>query len=274
MVINPAYAGSQVQLSATFINRNQWINIPGAPVTQTFSMHSGFFRSRVGVGLLVTRDVIGIHSDYGAYGVYSFNVPINKQATLALGIQAGFNHLSSNFDLLFIRNQTDPNLSGMVAKLNPNFGTGAYYYTKKIYLGISVPYLLENKIVDVESVLSEARQSRNYYAHFGMNLPLKKDFKLVPNILVRVQEGAPLGIDMNGTIAYKDIIGLGASYRSGDAIIFLFEIRLLDNLHMGYAYDYITSDLNKFSDGSHEIMINYRVKLGRIHKGLECPTYF
>ena len=31
LVINPAYAGSQVQLSLTAMYRNQWVNFPGAP---------------------------------------------------------------------------------------------------------------------------------------------------------------------------------------------------------------------------------------------------
>ena len=80
LLVNPAYAGSAVQLSATLINRSQWVNIPGAPITQTMTVHSGFFKSRVGVGLIFTRDVIGIHSDYGVYGAYSFSIPLPNKA--------------------------------------------------------------------------------------------------------------------------------------------------------------------------------------------------
>lgn len=274
MLVNPAYAGSAVQLSATLINRSQWVNIPGAPTTQTLSVHSGFYKSRVGLGFILTRDVIGIHSDYGMYGVYSFNIPLPNKANLSMGLQAGFNDLRSDFTLLNLQSQTDPNLAGVLKKFNPNFGAGLYYYTDNFYAGVSVPYLLENKLVNIEHVISEAKQSRNYYLMAGFQKKLSDNFKLSPNVLIRVQDGAPLGIDLNTNLVYKQLMLMGVSYRSGDAIIFLFELRLFDNLHLGYAYDYITSELNKFSNGSHEIMLNYRVKITRWHKGIECPSYF
>ena len=274
ILLNPAYTGVPVQLSATFINRDQWVNLPGAPKTQTLSLQSGFFRSKVGVGLIFTRDQIGIHEDYGVYGTYAFHLPLPNKAKLSMGLQAGFNHLSSDYTMLNLRDFTDPNLSGVIQKLNPNFGAGLYYYTEKLFVGFSVPYLLENKITDIEGVLSEARQSRNYNLHAGYTLKPSLNFKFIPSILMRAQEGQPFGLDLNANFVYKDIVGTGISYRSGDAFIFMFELRLLENLHFGYAYDYTTSDLNKFSNGSHEIMLNYRVKLGKLHKGLPCPAYF
>ncbi len=273
-LLNPAYVGSHVQLSGTLINRNQWVNLPGAPVTQTFSVHSSFFDAKVGVGLVMTRDIIGIHEDYGLYGNYAFHLPMANDAKLSMGLQAGFNHLTSDFNMLNIRDQTDPNLRGALSKLNPNFGAGLYYYAEDFYAGFSVPYLLENKIVDVEGVLSEARQSRNYYIHGGVTLRPSNVFAIKPAALVRMQEGAPFGFDLNTTFIYDETVGLGVSYRSNDALIGLFELRLLPELHLGYAYDYTTSDLNKFSNGSHEIMVNYRVKVTRGHKSKPCPAYF
>ena len=274
LVINPAYAGTAVQLSATIVNRSQWVNVPGAPTTQTLTVHSGFFQSRVGIGLMLTRDIIGIHSDYGVYGAYSFSLPMPNKATLAMGLMAGMNDLKSDFNLLKLRSMSDPNLTGVLRKINPNFGAGVYYYTSKFYVGISVPYLLENKLTTVESVLSEAKQSRNYYMNGGFQTKLSEEIKMEPNVLVRVQEGAPLGIDLNINFIYKQLLSTGISYRSGDAMIFLFQIAILDNLHFGYAYDYITSDLNQFSNGSHELMLNYRVKITKWHRGVECPTYY
>ncbi len=69
-------------------------------------------------------------------------------------------------------------------------------------------------------------------------------------------------------------VGLGVSSRLNDAIVGLFELQINDNFHVGYAYDFTTSQLNRFSNESHELMINYRIKIARFHKGLECPTYW
>src|ERR1043166_3375076 len=74
LLINPAYAGTQVQLSATAIYRNQWVNLDGAPKTLTATIHSGFYKARMGLGLIITNDQIGIHNDFSLYGVYSYKI--------------------------------------------------------------------------------------------------------------------------------------------------------------------------------------------------------
>ncbi|HEX9650326.1 MAG TPA: type IX secretion system membrane protein PorP/SprF [Cyclobacteriaceae bacterium] len=47
-----------------------------------------------------------------------------------------------------------------------------------------------------------------------------------------------------------------------------------ENFHLGYAYDKTTSALRQYSSGTHELMINYRIRIPKLHKGLECPSYF
>jgi hypothetical protein len=67
---------------------------------------------------------------------------------------------------------------------------------------------------------------------------------------------------------------LGVSWRFRDAVVALFELQINENFHVGYAYDMTTSELNQYSNGTHEIMLNYRIKINKIHKGLECPAYW
>ena len=63
LLINPAYAGSHVQLSATLSYRNQWVNFEGAPQTATLGVHTAMNKSKVGLGLLATSDKIGIRTN-------------------------------------------------------------------------------------------------------------------------------------------------------------------------------------------------------------------
>lgn len=276
LLINPAYAGSQVQLSATGIYRNQWVNLEGAPKTLTTSIHSGFKKSRVGVGVLISKDVIGIHDDTGLYGIYSYKLPISirRKSVLSFGLQGGFNTITSDYNKLTLKSTTDPNLAGTDRKFVPNVGVGLFYRENNFYGGISVPYLLDNKIVALNDVNSLAKQRRYYYVFAGFSAKLSNNVKLIPSTLIRIQEQAPISIDLNTTFVLYDVVGLGVSYRMGDAVVGLFELQINQNFHVGYAYDFTTSQLNQFSNGSHELMINYRVKITRIHRGLECPTYW
>lgn len=275
LLINPAFAGTQVQLSATATYRNQWVNFEGAPKTFTHTAHSGFRKNRVGVGYILTNDQIGIHDDIGFYGVYSYKLPLSKKATLSFGLQGGFNNLRSNYNLLNLKNQGDGSLSGVNSSFTPNFGAGLYYRQSKFFVGLSVPYILSNVIVGLDqSSATRVAQKRYYYLNGGANLKVSNKVKFYPSTLIRYQDDAPLSFDVNAFLVFYDAVGVGLSYRNNDAIIPMFELQINQNFHVGYAYDITTSALNQYSNGSHEIMINYRVKFAKIHKGLECPTYW
>jgi type IX secretion system PorP/SprF family membrane protein len=278
LLINPAYAGTQVQLSGTAIYRNQWVNFPGAPKTFTASAHSGFKKARVGLGFLAANDQIGIHSENSAYFIYSYKIPLsrfdNNKSTLSFGIQGGFNNLKSDFTKLNPHDLNDPYHSLVERNFSMNFGGGIYYRSGKFYAGFSVPYILNNKVVDVQDLESIAKQSRYYYLTGGYVFQPSKNLKFIPSTLIRLQETAPLSFDANLVTVLYDVVGLGFSYRLDDSIVGMFELQINENFHVGYAYDFTTSDLRLYSNGTHEIMINYRVKINRIHKGIECPSYW
>lgn len=274
LLINPAYAGTHVQLSGTAIYRNQWVNLDGAPKTFTATVHSGFLKTKMGLGIILSNDQIGIHNDVGVYGVYSYKIKLNK-GVLSMGLQGGFNNIRSDYNKLNIKNTGDPNLTGTITKLNPNVGTGLFYQQKQFYVGFSVPQLINNKVFELEGTTNSfSRQLRYYYLMGGFNKKLSKNFRMIPSALVRIQEQAPVSFDLNYTAVFYDAVGLGISYRLNEGIVGLFELQINDNFHVGYAYDFTTSPLRQFSNGSHEIMVNYRVKIPRIHTGLPCPSYY
>ncbi|HEY4655856.1 MAG TPA: type IX secretion system membrane protein PorP/SprF [Cyclobacteriaceae bacterium] len=279
LVINPAYAGSHVQLSATAIYRNQWVNFDGAPKTLTASIHSGFRKARAGIGFLFSNDQIGVHSDNSLYFTYAYKIPLsgrNGGSYLSMGLQGGFNVLKSDY---FKTDPRDGAEIGVISKFNPNFGAGVYYRSKKIYAGFSVPYIIHNKTIELGAefglpLYPSGEQQRYYYINGGVTVDLSARVKWLPSTLIRIQENAPLSFDINSLVVIHELVGLGASYRLEDSIIGLFELQINENFHVGYAYDMTMTDIRLYSNGSHEIMINYRIKIPKLHKGIECPSYW
>ena len=271
LAINPAYAGSQKQLSATAVYRDQWVNFEGAPTTKSLGIHTGFAKKKVGIGLMVSSEEIGVHKDLSLYASYAYKLVFRK-AVLSMGLQAGFNNLQSDFSKLNLKSSSDPFLSGNLKKFNPNFGAGLFYSTNTAYVGLSVPYIVHNRVVNIKKndLESLAREARYYFLTGGKVFDLSPRLKVKPSTLLRIQEGAPLGVDLNGNLIIDDLLNLGASYRSGDSMIFLFELKLNQNFRFGYAYDYVISDLNPYTNGSHEIMLNYSINLSPT----PCHTYF
>lgn len=277
LLINPAYAGSHVQLSATLTYRNQWVNFAGAPVTGTFGAHTALYKGKVGVGLLTTVDRIGSYSNTGFFGNYAYMIkdPIRK-GVFSMGISAGFNNYNADFSDLNLRSVQDQTFSGFMSELKPNFGAGVFYYNDKFFGGLSVPTILTHSEL-FNGPLEQLQTPRFYYMYGGVKFPLDPRTKkviLTPSLLARVQDGTPLSVDFNLSIAFEELISLGSSYRSGDGAITYINFKLSEKFYVGYSYDWTVSDVRMYSRGSHEIMINYRVRLRGIHRDVDCPVFF
>jgi type IX secretion system PorP/SprF family membrane protein len=176
---------------------------------------------------------------------------------------------------LNIKAAADPNLQGVISRFNPNVGAGIMLQTKSFNMGLSVPQLIENRTFSGEGNLPYgARQQRYYYLFANYNKSIGKNLKWIPSTLLRFQEEAPLSFDINSTFVFYNTVGLGVSYRNVNGFVGLFELQLNENFHVGYAYDFTVSELNQYSNGTHEIMVNYRIKVAKLHQVMPCPSYW
>ena len=276
LVINPAYAGAHVKLSATAMYRNQWVNFPGAPKTYNFSSHTALMKNKIGVGIMFNHDEIGSYRNNHVYGYYAYKIHM-ASATFSMGLQAGFNLLGADFSALDLQNPGDVSFYNLTNKIKPNFGVGLFFNKKNYFIGLSVPFILNNKVFNsFEALAGGIKEARYYFMRAGILLPLDRmdKVKINPSILVRTQEGQPLSFDINTSVIFYDIFSLGTSYRLGDSFITFIDLKISERLHFGYSYDLTSSNLNSFSNGTHEFMINYRSILRGIHKDPECPQYY
>jgi type IX secretion system PorP/SprF family membrane protein len=277
LLINPAYAGSHVQLSASLTYRNQWVNFAGAPVTGTLGAHTSLLKGKIGVGMLATVDKIGSYTNTGLFGSYAYMIrdPVRK-GVFSMGVSAGFNNYNADFSKLNLRNGQDITFAGFMSELKPNFGGGLFYYNPKLFAGISVPTILTHSEL-FNGPLEQLQIPRFYYLYGGVKIPLDprtKKIILTPSLLFRVQDGTPLSTDFNLSVAFEELISLGTSYRSGDGAISYINFKLSEKFYVGYSYDWTVSDIRMYSQGTHEIMINYRTRLRNIHRDLDCPQFF
>ena len=56
---------------------------------------------------------------------------------------------------------------------------------------------------------------------------------------------------------FKEKIWLGGMVRFGDAFGIVAQFQATNKILVGYSYDITTSELNVFSNGTHEIMFSY-----------------
>lgn len=274
LLINPAYAGSHVQLSSALSYRNQWVNFDGAPKTATFGIHSAFKKEKVGLGLLMTNDKIGSYSNTGAFLSYAYMLKMPFGKVLSFGVQGGFNNFEANYSDLKLRS-SDNLFDGNFNEFKLNFGAGVFYYTKKMFAGLSVPTMFKTNILHSNN-FNQLVLPRVYYLHAGTMISLNRmeTFKISPSFLLRVQDGTPLSADFNINFIFYDLISLGHSYRTGDALVTFLSFKLSEKFHFIYSYDLTTSDVGSYSKGTHEFTITYRTRIRQVHKDVECPYFY
>jgi len=276
LVLNPAYAGSRETVSFVGLYRDQWVNIKGAPKTATFSVDLPLSKSRIGLGLMVINDRIGIFNTTSVYASYAFRI-IMKKSVLALGLQVGFSKYLADFQDVKLNpdNTYDAAYASRLNAIKPNFGAGIFFNTEKFYAGLSMPTLINKQIINANLSSSDVtfKQFDHIFLTTGYVFDLGPSFKLKPSLLIKYASGSPLEMDINVNAWFFDIFAIGASYRTGDSFIGMIEFKPWKQLHIGYAYDYTVTDLGKYNTGTHEIMLRYEIGSSK-SKRIITPRYF
>jgi len=258
LVINPAYAGADEKLSVTIINRNQWSGVEGAPTTQTLSAHTLFRKKQFGLGFLLVNDQIGIHRNVNASTSYAYHIQTGDQSYLSMGLQAGLKSIKSDYASLNASGSTDPYLYNVVTQqMFFDFAAGIYYRSPRLHIGFSVPELIRQQF-HVNDTLSVHLNNINFLLFTRYRFTINENFDFEPSVLVKYLKGVPLSLDVNFNWVYRRIITLGASYRKGESLDFLFKGQITPQLQVGYAYDYPMQTVSLITTtGSHELMVQY-----------------
>ncbi|MFT6844000.1 MAG: type IX secretion system PorP/SprF family membrane protein [Flavobacteriales bacterium] len=277
--INPAYAGSRDALSATILHRSQWAGFEGAPQTQTLTLHSPFKEANIGVGLSVVNDKIGPVQQTGVYVDLAYKLQVTDKGFLRLGLKGGANLYSASLGTIFTgsgANQTgdiafSQNISN---EIMPNVGVGFYYSTPTFYFGGSAPKLLENdlSLEDGGQTTLIKNESRHYFLIAGAVVNLNRDIKLKPTVLTRFVANAPFSFDLTTNVIFYEKFTLGLLYRYDATIGGIVQYSINDQLNVGYAYDYNTTDFGAYSGASHEVMVSYDFVFSR--RNVRTPRYF
>jgi len=275
LALNPAYAGSRNVTSATALYRDQWVGMQGAPKTATFTIDAPFDDKKVGLGLQVFNDKIGITNTTGAFASYAYRIRFNR-GTLSFGIQAGASQYLADFTGVALNSggYGDNAFSQNINKVLIDLGTGIYYNSDRFFIGISSPQLLNNKLSDLnaQATNSFAGQQLHLFLATGYVFPMGTDLNFKPSVLFKGVKGAPLEADINATLWIKDVIAFGALYRTEASAAGMIELQVSSQLRLGYCYDVSTTRLAQYNSGSHELMLRY--EFGYQKGKILSPRYF
>jgi len=271
-VVNPAYVGSRDALSFGLLGRTQWVNFEGAPKTGTFTVSSPIgAMENMGLGLSIVHDELGPSIESNITIDYSYTINTSDIAQLSFGLKGGIDLLDVDFTKLNIADQGDIFENNIDSKLQPQIGAGVYYNTEKFYAGLSVPNFLTTKHFDesqIDNLINDpigvagkttAAERLHYFLIAGYVFDINENLKFKPATLIKVVSGAPLECDASANFLINEKFTVGASYRWSAALSAMAGFQVTDAIFIGVGYDYQTTDIETFSDGSYEVFLRFDV---------------
>ncbi|WP_066757112.1 PorP/SprF family type IX secretion system membrane protein [Crocinitomix algicola] len=255
--INPAYAGSRDAMNVNLTGRSQWLGLSGAPNTQNVAINSPASNYNLAWGFDATHDQYGPYNHFSAQGALAYRLRLER-GNLHLGLRGGaYNLVLDHAQLKFREDNDQLDNQTKYSSVVPNFDFGLYYYSQKFYAGLSINHLTASKFhfQGLNNELYHLNQQVHLMAGYVFNL--NPQILLKPTVLIRYAQPQTISTDLNANFMFYQRFWLGIGTRNLNSLNFLGDLYVTDYLRIGYSYDMTLTELQKFANGSHEILIGF-----------------
>jgi len=278
-LLNPAVGGIEEFVDVQLGYRWQWTGVEGAPRTTYISVHAplgsgkvspGFSRyesgkyldynvkkrSVRGVGGYLISDQVGAFSTYEAGLSISNHLPLTRTSYLSFGASPSVSIISLDQDFLSTGLASDPAIAGFANQTEINLKLGMWYYSEKIYAGISS---FHYNVSGVDDVFLTGGYRWN---------SVMSDWDLIPFGVARYARGE-INVDAGLKAAWKQRMHLGALFRSTRSMTGFCGFNLNATLSFTYFYNTIPAAGERSINAStHEVNLQFRLKN---QDGVLCP---
>ncbi len=292
-VVNPASAGMEDYVDINMSFRQQWTGIDDAPRTYylsaTGALGKGEEPQSRSMAIPISRpDLynsrkpettkrklkhalggIAMVDEYGPFQRtvvnlgYALHIPIGKKYFASVGASLGWAGVQFDNSNITLQEQVDNTYNAFIAGGDRSnmfdLNLGVMLYSDDLFIGYGLYQVLQNQVrlgdQDPPMNLSDSRLADHHYIVAGYRIGIGENIGLTPSTMIKNQGPSPVSFDVNLRVDYKRKFWIGASYRHEDAAVAMLGITVADLIRVGYSYDYTLSELNTFSNGSHEIVL-------------------
>ena len=259
--LNPAVAGNVDALAATLAYRNEWINMPGAPVSMVFSGHSPLKNQRLAMGLNVWQDSYGPAVSRVAKGIIATRHRLS-QGHLSVALSIGFRNQNVNYEDLVILDENDQILNRPgLNSTHLESGFGILYEHPRFFMGISVPNI--GRQPGSNLLLSNSEHTANtwkdlpMYSTFGYRAKLNDDLSIRAIYMGTFTADRYVKMDLTALARYKELIEIGMGVRTDKGLISTFRFWINQQFSIAYSYDMWMTSITHNNGGSHEWILRY-----------------
>ncbi|HBC79583.1 MAG TPA: hypothetical protein DEO60_06220 [Bacteroidales bacterium] len=276
LLINPAYTGTREVLSGFLSYRMQWMGTSGSPLLQSVSFHSPMKNDKVALGLIAQFMKYGATKSTSIYGSYAYHIKL-KKGKISFGLKAGADLSNTDYTGLLLNDPGDPVFSSNEKSLMlPNFGSGIYYFSDRLFAGLAIPSFLNyRRSSNGSAVPYHSFSQYDFLFSAGALITIAPVLKFKPSVLIdySLQNTRKLSqLDINGNFIIADLIWAGGSWRVSEQVaVAILQVQLNHQLLFGFSYDYPFGRMNSYSKGSTEFVLRYEF---RYRVSAANPRYF
>ncbi len=300
-LLNPALSGIENYIDFKGGYRKQWSGITDAPQTSFVSAHWALGDNQLwsnaltafpeqtgnpmdrnymqnymsspshhGMGVTAVLDKTGPVKRLDANVTYAYHLQLSNSFNLSAGVAAGISSISLDVNALTFDTPYDPALNrALINQVKPDLSIGLWLYGARMFAGVSVQQILPQKLSFTgENSYNLGKEVPHYFATAGYKFFVDEEISAIPSVMVKYVSPAPVSVDLNMKLAFKDKVWLGGSYRKDDSFSAMAGFNIGKMVNLTYSYDFSTSALNQVSNGSHEIVLG--LMLNNIYK---VPSY-
>lgn len=263
---NPGAAGISNRNMVGASYRSMWSSFPGNPRTYMVYGDAELKKVNSGMGAYLYRDETGPSRRTGAQLAYSYHIiPRNEKYKIGLGLELrGIQYAIDKTKLLDALGN-DPVLSGAENVFAFDAGAGVYFTNYKFSAGAAVSQLMGSKLelANVPGVNQGGKLYRHYNFIANYKWNAGDDIYVIPNALIRLIENSPAEYDFGVILNYRETFWWGLNWRVKQSWCLQAGLRILQRVALAYSYDYYTTPLNLFYEGTgaHELGLQFSLSL-------------
>jgi len=288
--INPAFTGIDNFLDVKLNYRNQWSGFTDSPSTNYIAVN-GYLQKetqkdykqyslrtsnpyfldslpraeislseklRHGIGGHIIYDVQGPFEQISGFVNYALHIPINSKVKISIGLSGSITNQRIDLEKIILKNpDADDFYQSLIASggnstfldINP----GIALYGKRFYISYAALRIYRMTLSSNDVYSSDKEMEHNFMA--GVQFPLSKNVKLLPSILYNYNKQYDNVWNANLRVLINEKTWAGMSYKSTNTLVFMAGVYINNFFNLSYSYDYLTSELNNYSNGSHEITL-------------------
>ena len=295
--VNPAFTGIEDFVDLKIGYRAQWAGFEGAPTSMFLSTNLAFklssgndykdrgirlfeanayneketddefgFRKgkRQGFGMYLMQNQDGQFTNLNGYLSYAYHLRITNQLIWSVGAGVGYEFNKFDPSGLTVNNPAnDPTyqayLNSDSRKSNLNINVGTVIYHRQFWLGYSAINAGTFNLGGSNAFYSEQTNVLTHSVQIGFRYRWRYGYWITPSLLMRMQANRPMEMIGAVRVRLQEYFWAGLQYSYLRGVSLSVGTLISKLVSFNYAYEFPTSQINRATLGSHEIILAIRL---------------